>query len=248
MEKYLIDDPADVDGDCIDDITELSDPLGMNPVNPAAALPISDGAVAIPDQETFEALAFHQEHLSSLEFAVSQHGDRSYRQFLVKFILVDIHTDRPGVYFINNKMHLAHRDFTKVVLNLEDHRYKFVSGSVVYDPQLVGPNGAQGVHYFWLHNWRSHGEHFSLSEHAHTLLAANLAQITDNLLLYLPNSVLPEVRVNLPLYRESRFNLVFDEDVIPGADFLPLNPGEGYGLLRGPGTGRSPEPPRRGDL
>ena len=35
VEKYLIADPADVDGDCIDDITELADPVGMNPVNPA---------------------------------------------------------------------------------------------------------------------------------------------------------------------------------------------------------------------
>ena len=35
VEKYLIADPADVDGDCVDDITELGDPVGMNPVNPA---------------------------------------------------------------------------------------------------------------------------------------------------------------------------------------------------------------------
>ena len=27
VEKYLIADPADVDGDCVDDITELDDPL-----------------------------------------------------------------------------------------------------------------------------------------------------------------------------------------------------------------------------
>ena len=37
VEKYLVADPADVDGDCIDDITELADPVGLNPVNPAAA-------------------------------------------------------------------------------------------------------------------------------------------------------------------------------------------------------------------
>ena len=37
VEKYLIAEPADVDGDCIDDITELDDSAG-NPVNPAAAI------------------------------------------------------------------------------------------------------------------------------------------------------------------------------------------------------------------
>ena len=58
VEKYLVADPADVDGDCIDDITELADPAGMNPVNPAAAIEFDDGAVTVPDRETFETLSF----------------------------------------------------------------------------------------------------------------------------------------------------------------------------------------------
>ena len=57
VEKYPITDPADVDGDCLDDLTELNDLGNMSPVNPAPALDISDGAVAVPDQETFETLA-----------------------------------------------------------------------------------------------------------------------------------------------------------------------------------------------
>ena len=42
-------DPADVDGDCIDDITELNDLGTMNPVNPAANIALTEGVVAIPD-------------------------------------------------------------------------------------------------------------------------------------------------------------------------------------------------------
>ena len=38
VEKHLIADPADVDGDCIDDITELDDLGNKNPVNPAIAI------------------------------------------------------------------------------------------------------------------------------------------------------------------------------------------------------------------
>ena len=56
VEKYLIADPADVDGDCIDDITELADPVGMNPVNPASLTPAiepGDGAVAVGDRGTW---------------------------------------------------------------------------------------------------------------------------------------------------------------------------------------------------
>ena len=55
VHKYLVADPADVDGDCIDDITELADPVGQNPVNSAATLALSAGALAVPDRNTFEA-------------------------------------------------------------------------------------------------------------------------------------------------------------------------------------------------
>ena len=35
VEKYSVDDPGDVDGDCTHDIDELADVGTMNPVNPA---------------------------------------------------------------------------------------------------------------------------------------------------------------------------------------------------------------------
>ena len=46
VEKYLISDPADVDGDCTDDITELDSLGSMNPVNLAPAVGATDGATA----------------------------------------------------------------------------------------------------------------------------------------------------------------------------------------------------------
>ena len=58
VEKYLVADPADVDGDCIDDITELADSVGMNPINPAAAIDVNDGALSIPDSATFRKLSY----------------------------------------------------------------------------------------------------------------------------------------------------------------------------------------------
>ena len=94
VEKYLIADPADVDGDCVDDITELGDPVGMNPVNPAPAIAHNDGAVAVPDLETAVALSYI-------------HGGEWY----IKFVLVDTDTDTPGVYFINTNTHNSHQSF-----------------------------------------------------------------------------------------------------------------------------------------
>ena len=39
VEGYLVAEPADVDGDCIDDVTELADPVGMNSAESRAGYP-----------------------------------------------------------------------------------------------------------------------------------------------------------------------------------------------------------------
>ena len=96
VEQYLVSDPADVDGDCVDDITELGDPVSMNPVNPAAAIALSVGAVAIPDRDTFDKL--------------------SYSDKYIKFVMFGMDTaDRPGVYFMNTENYPDHRQFMEVI-------------------------------------------------------------------------------------------------------------------------------------
>ena len=107
VEKYLIADPADVDGDCIDDITELDNLGSMNPLNPAGAVPFRDGAVAIPDRETFEALSYkgrdvpYHRHLQDLEF--------------VKFYIIGVSTGNMGIYFMNTETHRIHPDFRDAI-------------------------------------------------------------------------------------------------------------------------------------
>ena len=54
VERYLVANPADVDGDCVDDITELDNMGSMNPVNPAPVLAASNGAPAIPNHKAYE--------------------------------------------------------------------------------------------------------------------------------------------------------------------------------------------------
>ena len=208
VEKYLIADPADVDGDCIDDLTELDDLGHMNPVNPAAAIAFTNGALAVPDRETFETLAF---------------ADSSGTSYL-KFLLFDMDTARPRVYFMNTKRFLHHQLFLDAV-GLD--RQGSLSGAIIYDSELVAPNGSLGVYRYSLGR-----KSFSFLVRTYTLLAASMPLIEDNLALWIRNSALLHTQSDLPLYRSSRINLVFDEDVFPETSFLALNPGEGYGLLR----------------
>ena len=206
VEKYLIADPADVDGDCIDDISELADPVGMNPVNPAAAIELINGALAVPDRNTFRTL--------------------SLRQRFLKFIIIDIDTDRPSIYFMNNTTYPLHITFLDT-LGLTKN--EVITGHMVYNPKLVAPDGSRGAYYYWgVGPW----EPFSIAARSYTVLAASMPLLNDNLAFYVPAAALPFLQPELPSYRESRIPLVFDDDISPETGFLAMNPAEGYGRLQ----------------
>ena len=220
VEKHLVADPADVDGDGTDDITELNNLGEMNPVNPARSLEIRYGAVVIPDEVTFETLTYSE---------VSERPP-------VKFALVDMDTDRPSVYFQNTNIFPLHTGLLGY-LSI-DHR-RAISGTLIYEPQLLAPDGSLGGYQFGFP--RVH-QSFSLVERAYTLLAANIPLLEDNLFVRLTNNDLPATQSEMPLFRASRINIVFDEDLYGHTDFLSLNPGEGYGLLRKLDPDQRPHP------
>ena len=60
--------------------------------------------------------------------------------------------------------------------------------------------------------------------------------------MWLRNTWLLHIQPELSLLRESRVNLVFDEDIYGETSFLALNPGEGYGLLRNIEPDERPNP------
>ena len=209
VEKFLVADPADVDGDCIDDITELDDLGRKNPVNPAAAIELTDGVVSVPDLDT----------LDSIRMA---HG-------YVKFVLFGTDTDRPGVYFGNTKTHPAHESLLEAV-GLDDANV--ITGLLRYAPGMAAPDGSRGIYYFEQSSVDSLVYSLGFMDYIYGLLAASMPVLDDNLALHLSNGAIRHLQDVLPSYRASRINLVFDQDIYGQASFLPLNPGVGYGRLR----------------
>ena len=207
VEKYFVANPADVDGDCVDDITELDNLGSMNPVNPAPVLAASDGAPAIPNHEAYEE-----------GFASSG--------YFTKFIISDIDKARPKLYFMNTTTHPLHDTFLERV---GFKRSNVVLGHMIYSPGLVAPNGTQGVYYFWGTNAR---HSFVTVARVYTLVAAGMPFLNDNLALLVPNGLLHYYNANLPLFKESRMNRIFLDDLGSGPVFVGLNPGEGFGRLR----------------
>ncbi len=218
VEKYLVSDPADVDGDCIDDITELGDPVGMNPVSPAATIELSKGAVAIPDRATFDALSL---------------ADSA----IIKFTILGADTYRPGVYFQNTNTYNSHFDFLPAI-GIDPYMPGLLSGYLDYVPRFFAADGSPGLYVYML----NYGQPFSLVDLSHTMLAASMPLLEDDLAYYMPNDKLPAYQHELTLYEASRINLVFDEDIAPESDFSSLNEAEGYGFLRIMDLEESPNP------
>ena len=214
VEKYRIADPADVDGDCIDDITELANLGRLNPVNPAKPITERDGAAAIPDQEAYDA------------FVTRGSQDKS-----IKFVLLGMDTDRPSIYFINGRKRTIHNNFIKLDLRSALRRdvwNEATRGDMAYDPSLVAPDGSTGGYYFFLIENRYS---FSLMERVHALLAASMPLLDNDLVLYRQHSwQTPEA--DLQLFRNSRITLVDSGGILVETRFLDLNPGAGYGRLR----------------
>ena len=170
--------------------------------------------MAVPGRDPFETLSW----------------STSLGELIVKFILFGMDTARPRAYFMNTKTYAHHRDFLDAV-GLEPGQNGMINGEITYHPQLVAPDGSPGVYAYWLKTTSSFSP-FSLVARAYTVLAASIPLLEDDLAYHIPLQRLQYSQHDLPLYRESRINLVFDTDVYPETHFLALNPGEGHGRLR----------------
>ena len=235
VEKFLIADPADIDNDCIDDITELGDPVGMNPLNPARAVPFHDGAVAIPDRATFEALSYkgrdvpYHRHLQDLEF--------------VKFYIIGLSANNMGIYFMNTETHRIHPDFGDAIGLWEDPLWGqgYMGGEIIYHPNVVAPDGSLGVYRYQFQPMDVYT--FGYVARSYEALAANMPLLDDNLAYYpMPRRALPLYHRERALYADSRINVVLREDILPDVPFIPLNVGEGYGFLRLMSLEERPDP------
>ena len=208
VEKFVIADPADVDGDCIDDITELNSLGEMNPVNPSAAIDLNDGAVAMPDSGTFNSVG---------------------QGTLVKFMILDTNSDHPSLYFINSKTHSRHLSFLKSI-GLESKPPHSISGTVIFYPDLRAPSGSMGVYPYDLGLRNYHK--FNTIDLAHTLLSASMALLDNNLAHHVANPELAYYQQLSDSFDASRVEAIFDQEIFGETSFADLNEGQGYGLLR----------------
>ncbi len=228
VEKYQVDNPGDVDGDGVDDITEFNALGSKDPLNDAHSISSTDGAIAIPDRAAFEYLSYQGKdvaveiHLVDLEY--------------VKFYLVDMDTDNPSVYFMNTNIHWSHGLFAKTVGLHDNHPNlsEMMLGLLVYHPNVVAPDGSLGVYRYEFQPWEAFP--FKDIAYVYELLASSMPFLENNLMFYPALSPTALALYNQPsekaLYDASRVNVLLQKDILPDVPFVPLNQRSGYGLLR----------------
>ncbi len=233
VEKYSASQPADIDGDCIDDLTELADLGTHNPVNPGQISKNALGAVALPNRSAFETLA-----RKSVPIGGSYFGDVEY----VNFWILNALSDRPTVYFMNTNNTISHWVFAKK-LGFHDTFRDEIRGTLIYHPNVVAPDGSLGVYRFDPSSAHWHDFSFTRVERAHEILASAMPFL-DNNLAYHPIgwSFLGQYNRQKADFDASRVNVLLRKDILPDVAFVSLNQAEGYGRLRLMEDGERPLP------
>jgi hypothetical protein len=219
--EYSLSDPADSDGDGVDDITEYQDIPSQGPLNAAAPVDPEKGVLVIDSFATFQQLSITKNHVQWSEFL----NGKGY----VKFIIVDFHTDRPQIYFIDSYAYDLHDDFAKAV-GIDYLGDQVMKGQIIYHPSTVANNGSPGAFTFNYSN--GHGRDFALVQRSYELLAANMPFLENNLSYFITERNKDEYARDQALFKASRIPVMFEADLFAGIDYWGLNQAEGFGYFR----------------
>ncbi len=232
IEKFRVASPGDIDGDGIDDITELDDlgnkdPLNAGKIELKGASSIDHhGQVMIPDRETFMELSYQGTNTVVDPYVINLE--------YIKFFLVDVDTDNPSAYFMNTNNYKRHPPFWHAQeLGTKHPSANAMKGDLVFHPNVIAPDGRLGVYRFGFQDVDNYSfEEISL---AYELLASAMPFLENNLAYYPLHPLAkelydkPEERAK---YDTSRVNVILNKDVIPDVSFVALNQQSGFGLLR----------------
>ena len=223
---------ADTDGDGIPDLTEMNSPGLMNPLNSASAIGTSMGRVHIPDKQTYETLSHRDNFPGSANISE------------VKFVIYDIHTKSPKLYFVNSKRYEYHYTFSRDAVNrynsnslFNNHTYftnsrrRNTAGSIVYHPNYVSLSGQTGI--YTVEFWPADPVAFRFIETSFEMIVSSMPFL-DGQIAYHPASETQRTlhQSEISQYKKSHVAVIDSEDLFGNSTYSALNTGECFGTLK----------------
>jgi pyruvate, water dikinase len=160
----------------------------------------------------------------------------------VKFLITDIRTDSPKLYFINSNAFEYHwvffceaLDWPMDLLSFNTRTYtdinrRLIAGSVIANDRYSLRDGVSGI--YTIEFWPSDPIHAEDAELAVRLIRAGMAFAADRLLYH------PIGETQVRIYQEERerfdaagVSAIFTSDLFKGVDYAALNTGEACGIL-----------------
>lgn len=206
----------------------------------------SEGAVNIPDEATFDALAHRDDVPGAL-------GVRE-----VKFLVTRADTKNPKVYFLNTNNQKFHFLFARDVLDvpLSNSAFnavtyfttnrRFLAGTLIAHDSFRWPNNSLGL--FALEFWPTDKVGVNFVNMAFRLVEAAMP-FAEKRLAYHPSGAIQEdlYDAEKPIYEASGIQVVRTAEIFESVDYSPLNLGVGFGRMRVI-DGASSQPPSIRDV
>ncbi len=222
----------DSDRDGFSDWLEMARPGYYNPLNPAPPVERAHGAVMVVNRTHFEQLSARDD----------RPGAQSVRE--IKFLVYDVHTPTPVLYFANSNRYQYHFDFTSQVVNryndlglfnnetyFDNTRRKNLAGSLIAHDNYVDEKGRQGI--YTVEFWPTDPVAFRFVEKGYELIASAMPFVDGNIAYHPASETQRRWHTDEKKdYDNSHINVVQTEDLYANVVYTGLNPGEGYGRLR----------------
>ncbi len=229
--------PGDEDNDGLDDVTELLGLPSSSPLNPSPAVPAIDGNIFLESSNAFSRLA---------RAGITGDSTNQGELYAVsKIYLVGNTSDSIEGYFINTNEHEFHVNFADAVgIPTQPNGVSFVDdmrGTIIFHPEVISANGVRGLYSFHFGFFNDYS--FEIIQRAYDLLAVNMPFLKGNL-AYRPRFeiAMDIYEANRSLYDASRIQVVTEEELFEGLNYLALNKEVGFGRLNILEAGQSPSP------
>lgn len=228
--EYDLNNPADTDGDGINDLSEFNSMPLKAPLNTASTIPTEHALVTLNTLAAFQTVSTEENGTPWVEYL----NDVEY----TKFIILDFYTTHPKIYFINSNTYNLHADFANY-LGINHLSPTLVKGQLIYNPHILSSNGTLGTYAFNFTN--NEAKSFEVVQRTQELLATNMSYLSNNLSYFITENNEQDYQENSSLYQNSRVPVLFESDVYAGINYWGLNQAEGYGFFRLMSPGEVPD-------